>query len=128
MISQLQYLNHGGFRLYIPSRLGIRTAHSGVAAEILRAAIHMARVLTLLRLASEINALTKLPQLDAAEKENGFNDDNAPFPRDSGVLEDNIVDDGDIEHREGRDETKHDTAKQELVAPDIVHPLREIQL
>lgn len=44
------------------------------------------------------------------------------------MLEDNVVDDRDVEGWEDGDETSDDGPEKELIAPDIVHPLREVQL
>jgi len=42
------------------------------------------------------------------------------------MLEDDVVDDRDVESREDSNEASHDGPEQELVAPDIVHPLGEV--
>ena len=44
------------------------------------------------------------------------------------MLEDTVVDDRDVQNRESENEASHDTEEEELVAPDIVHPLGEVAL
>ena len=44
------------------------------------------------------------------------------------MLEDDVVDDWDVEGREDGDESGDNGPEEELVAPDIVHPLGEITL
>lgn len=39
------------------------------------------------------------------------------------MLEHAVVDNRDVDDREGKNETSHDTKEEELVAPDIMHPL-----
>lgn len=82
----------------------------------------------LLRLPSVDYALAPLPALDAAKKQHGFDDNDAPLPGDTRVLEDVVVDNGHVQDDEHGCETKHDGPEQELVAPDISHPLREVEL
>lgn len=77
---------------------------------------------------TEEDALSPFPSLNAHEEKDSFDEDDAPFPRDAGMFEDDLVDDGDIQDREGRDEAGHDGPEEERVTPDIVHPLREVAL
>lgn len=42
--------------------------------------------------APEVHSLRPLPRLRAQEKERRFNEDNTPFPRDTGMFEDIVVD------------------------------------
>lgn len=44
------------------------------------------------------------------------------------MSEDTMVDHRDVEQREDSDEACHDGPEEELVAPDVVHPLCEVQL
>lgn len=78
--------------------------------------------------ATEEDALAPLPRFNTKEEERGLDEDNAPFPADSGVFEDDMVDDGDIEQGEDGDEPGHDGPEEELVAPHVVHPLGEVFL
>ena len=39
------------------------------------------------------------------------------------MLENTVVDNRDVDDRECKNETSHDTKEEELVAPDIMHPL-----
>jgi hypothetical protein len=73
-------------------------------------------------------ALSPFPRLHAAEKEDGFHDDNASFPGDALVFEDNVVDERDIQCREHCHEPSNDGIEQELVAPDVKGPLCEVAL
>lgn len=80
----------------------------------------------LCRSTTEKDALTPLPSLDTGKEEDCFNEHDGPFPADTGMLEDHVVDNRDIEDREDGDEARHDGPEQKLVAPDIVHPLGEV--
>lgn len=77
---------------------------------------------------SVVDALAKLPELDTAKEETGGDEDDAPLPGDTLVLEDSVADDGDVLEREEGDEAEHDSPEEELVAPHIVHPLGEVLL
>lgn len=44
------------------------------------------------------------------------------------MLEDDCIEYGNVQDREESDDAGHDGAKEELVAPDVVHPLGEIEL
>jgi len=79
-------------------------------------------------LATEVDALGPLPGLDAAEEQGRLDEDDAPLPRDPGVLEHDVVDDRDVQDREDGDEAGDDRPEEELVAPGVVHPLREVPL
>ena len=76
----------------------------------------------------EVLPLCELPGLDTEEEQNGSDEDDAPLPADALVLEDSVVDDGDVEHGEDRDETCHNGPEKELVAPHIDEPLCEVLL
>lgn len=84
--------------------------------------------LVLAGLTAEVHSLGELPGLDAAEEEAGGDEDDGPLPGDSLVLEDSVADDGDVLDGEEGDEAEHDGPEEELVAPDIVHPLGEVEL
>lgn len=76
----------------------------------------------------EIHPLSELPRLDANEKEDGRDEDDAPLPADSLMLEYLVIDDGNVEHREDGDEAGADGEEEELVAPDIDEPLCKVLL
>ncbi|KAM5475421.1 hypothetical protein MauCBS54593_001109 [Microsporum audouinii] len=75
---------------------------------------------------AEEDSLPPFPGLDAEEEEGGLDEDDAPFPGDARVAEDLVVDDGDVEQREDGDEARDDGPEEEPVAPDVVHPLRQV--
>lgn len=77
---------------------------------------------------TEEEAFPPFPGLDAAEEQEGLDDDDRPLPGDPGVLEDVVVDDGAVEDEEDGHVAEHDGVEEELVAPDVVHPLREVLL
>lgn len=71
--------------------------------------------------------LTPLPAFHTEQEEQGLDEDNTPLPGDTGVFEDDVVDNGDIQNRESKDKPSHDTEEQEPVTPDVLRPLhREI--
>jgi hypothetical protein len=74
------------------------------------------------RVPTEVDPFPEFPRLDAEEEEQGCDDDRRPLPRDGGVLEDDVVDDGDIEGEEDGDEAEDDGPKQDFVAADVVDP------
>lgn len=80
------------------------------------------------RPAAEVDPLRPLPRLDAEEEHNRFGQDDAPFPGDARVLEDDVVDHRDVQRWEDSDEAGDDGPEQELVAPDVDHPLRKVLL
>ena len=47
-------------------------------------------------LAAEIDPLAPLPSFDAEEEESRFNEDDTPFPSDTGVFEDDVIEARDI--------------------------------
>lgn len=83
-------------------------------------------VLLLGRTTAEVDTLAPLPCLASTEEQSGLDKHDAPFPGDTGVSEDVVVDDGDVENWEDGDESSHDGPEQELVAPHVVHPLGEV--
>lgn len=79
-------------------------------------------------LAAEIDALRPLPGLNAKEEEECLDEDDTPLPRDGGVLEDDLVETGDVDDGEHGDEASNDGPEEELVAPDVDDPLGEVAL
>jgi len=76
----------------------------------------------------EVHALAPLPGLDAEEEQECSDEDDRPFPADTLVPEDGVVDDGNVQDREDGDESEDDGEEEELVAPDVNGPLREVLL
>lgn len=76
----------------------------------------------LIVVAAEVDTLEPLPELATGEEEDGLHDDDAPFPGDAGVLEDLVVDDGNIEGREDRSEAGHNRPEEEFVLIRIKGP------
>lgn len=107
---------------------------AGVGGEILAESallkIHVLPLdaLVLAGLSAEVDTLGELPGLDTAEEETGGDEDDGPLPGDALVLEDGVANDGDVLDGEEGDEAEHDGPEEELVAPDIVHPLGEVEL
>lgn len=66
-------------------------------------------VCDLLGLAAVVDSLGPLPRFDTNEEENGFDEDDAPFPADTRVLEDNCVEHGDVDDREHGDKASHNS-------------------
>jgi hypothetical protein len=91
--------------------------------EVNRAPASAGRILLL-----QVLALGELPCLDTQEEEECGNEDNTPLPANATVPEHDRVDDGNVQHREDGDESAHDGKEEELVAPHIADPLREILL
>lgn len=81
-----------------------------------------------LRSPSKEDPLSPLPGLYTQEEQQRANEDNPPFPADPLVLEDSMVNNRDVKDWENSNETKHDTPEQELVPPDVEHPLCEVFL
>lgn len=90
--------------------------------------ISLTLLLRTMSLAAEIYPLAPLPRFDTQEKQHRLDKHNTPFPGDTRVLEDTVVDDGDVQNGERKHEASHDPAEEEAVAPDVVHPLREVAL
>lgn len=74
----------------------------------------------------KVYSLGPLPRLNADEEKEGSDEDNGPFPSDSLVSEDLVVDDRDVQDWEDGDKGEDDGEEEELVAPDIDGPLREV--
>lgn len=119
----------------VGQRPALRVAGQGDAAEVKVGAkdpalevvlVAGAVGLVLAGAAADPHALGPLPGLAADEKQQRGHEDDAPLPRDAGVLEDDRVNDGDIKQREDGDETGHDAEKEELVAPHVPEPLRKV--
>lgn len=85
-------------------------------------------VCNFLGLPAIVDSLCPLPCFDAKEEENGFNEDNAPFPANTRVFEHNCVEPRDVDDREHGNETRNNSPEQELIAPDVNHPLRKVTL
>ena len=82
----------------------------------------------LLRHSPEVDALSPFPRLNTEEEENGGDEDDTPFPADTLMLEDHLVDDRDVKDGEDGDKPGHDSEEEELVTPYIDHPLGEVLL
>lgn len=78
--------------------------------------------------ATEVDTFSPLPALNAQEKEECLNEDDAPLPGDGSMLQDDIIDDRDVDEREHGNESSNDGPEEELVAPDINNPLGEVTL
>lgn len=63
-------------------------------------------------------SLHSLPTLHHAQVDHNTSRDNAPFPANAHVLEDNFIDHGQIDQRECQHEARHSSPKEELVSPD----------
>lgn len=127
----VENLNHRLFNLHVAS-LSIRPINSIVATEIPQAAMLTTRLFapsrSLALLATEVNPLAPLPTLNTKEEQHSLDQDHTPLPGDTAVFEDFLVDDRNVQDGESEYETGHDSEEQELVAPDIVHPLCEVAL
>lgn len=80
----------------------------------------------LLILLPEVHPLGPLPGLNTEEEEDSSDEHNTPLPADSLVLEHRVADDRDVKDREDGDEAGADGEEEELVAPHIDDPLREV--
>lgn len=80
------------------------------------------------RLTAVVYSLGPLPCLDSQEKEESLNKDNAPFPANTCVLEDDCVQARNVDDGEHGDKACDDSPEQELVAPGVNDPLREVSL
>lgn len=76
--------------------------------------------------ATEENSLGPFPGFDADEEQDSLDCHDTPFPSDGLMFEDDVVQDGDIDHREHGDPSGHDGPEKKLVPPDIVHPLCKV--
>lgn len=74
------------------------------------------------RPSSEVDAFHPLPSLRKHHKHDDVHKNNGPLPADAGVLEDDMVQLGDVQHREDSEEDASDRPEQELVAPQVAHP------
>lgn len=72
--------------------------------------------------------LTPFPRLHASEENTRGNEHNTPFPIDWRMLKHYRVEHWDIDEGEKRDEASDDSPEEELVAPHINRPLREVAL
>ncbi|KAI6760523.1 hypothetical protein HG530_009383 [Fusarium avenaceum] len=116
------------------SRVVADAGFAGVGSEILAEGallkVHILPVsaIRLGSLTAEVDTLAELPSLNTGEEEEGGDKDNGPLPGDTLVLEDGVADNGDVLDGEEGDDTEHDGPEEELVAPDVVHPLSEVEL
>jgi hypothetical protein len=78
----------------------------------------------LLRLPPRPNPLTQLPPFNPAKEEDRLDSNDRPLPGDTSVLEDVMVDDGNIQDDEDGDEAEDNGPEEELVAPDVEEELR----
>ena len=108
-------------------RVADRSTEVSLKHPLLQVDTSPAHALLLIR-PSEVDPLGPLPRLNADKEQNSGNEHDTPLPADSGVLEHNVVDDGDVHDRENGDEPNTDRVEKELVAPDIVEPLGEVLL
>lgn len=76
--------------------------------------------------ATEKDTLSPFPGFDAEEKQERLNNNDSPFPSDSRVLEYHIVDNGYVKDRNHGNKASENRPEEELIAPDIMRPLREI--
>lgn len=76
-------------------------------------------------LSSEVDALRPLPRLRQNHKHDDVHKDNSPLPADTGVLENDMVQLGNVQNREDREEDPSDRPEQELVAPKVARPRLE---
>lgn len=120
-----RHLNHRPLHRQVTRRLGLGPAHGGIPTEVPE---HLLSTIVLWTGASEINALAPLPSLATKEEKNRFDKHHPPLPGDPDMFENNVIDHGNVQDREGGDESDHDAAEQKLVAPDVKHPLGEIAL
>lgn len=116
--------------LSIVADTGLAGVRSHVLAESPLLEIHILPVsaLGLASLATEEDTLDELPSFDTTEEEAGGDEDNGPLPGNTLVLEDGVADDGDVLDREESNDTEDNGPEEELVAPDVVHPLSEVEL
>lgn len=91
--------------------------------------VHVLATTALLgRTAAKEDTLSPLPGFNTEEEEEGLDEDDGPLPADGCVLEDNVVETGNVDQREHGDETSNDGPEEERVAPNVVHPLSEVAL
>ncbi len=124
--------NHRLLHHLIPSSLRLGPIHSDIMAKVPQSmmvpAWNIISHLLLVRLTTEISTLAPLPELNTSKEKHRLDEHNTPLPRNSRMLKDAVVDDGDINDGEGKYEASHNTPEQELVVPNIVHPLGEVTL
>lgn len=76
-------------------------------------------------LASEISPLQPLPALTSREKQDALDDNYSPFPRDALMLEDDMINDGNVQRGEDGDKAGNYSPKEERILSAIVPPLVE---
>lgn len=77
---------------------------------------------------AEKDPLHELIQLNPQKEQGRLDKHNPPLPRDRRMSKHLVVDNGDINKREDSDEAGHNGPEEELVPPDVVHPLCEVLL
>lgn len=77
------------------------------------------------RLTSEVDALGPLPRLRQHHKHEDIDKDDSPLPADTSVLENDMVQLGNVQDREDSEEDAADRPEQELVAPQVGSPRLE---
>ena len=90
--------------------------------------LQIINVSALHHLSTEIDPLSPFPGLTASKEQNSFYKHDTPFPANSRVLEHYMIKRWDIQRWENRDEASDDGPEQELIAPDVISPLREVLL
>ena len=78
--------------------------------------------------ATKEDSLGPFPGFNAHEEQDDLDGHDCPFPGDGLVLEDDVVQHGNVEDGEHGDPSRHDGPEEELIAPYIVHPLGEVFL
>ncbi|CAF3572987.1 unnamed protein product [Fusarium graminearum] len=114
----------------VVANAGLAGVGSEVLAESALLEVHILPVgaLGLGGLVTEVDTLGKLPCLDTTKEQSGSDKDNGPLPSNTLVLKDGVTDDGNVLDREESDNTEDNGPEEELVAPDVVHPLGKVEL
>lgn len=71
---------------------------------------------------SEVDALRPLPRLRQHHENDDIHKDDSPLPADTIVLENDVIQCGDVQNREDREEDAGDRPEQKLVAPQVACP------
>ncbi|PTD05900.1 hypothetical protein FCULG_00000236 [Fusarium culmorum] len=114
----------------VVANAGLAGVGSEVLAESALLEVHILPVgaLGLGGLVAEVDTFGKLPCLNTTKEQSGSDKDNGPLPGDTLVLKDGVADDGNVLDRKEGDNTEDNGPEQKLVAPDVVHPLGEVEL
>ena len=78
--------------------------------------------------ATEEDSLGPFPGFDTNEEQDSLYCQYGPFPGDGFVFENDVVQHGYVENRKNGNPPSHDGPEEELVPPDIIHPLGEVLL